>query len=48
MDGLANTFKHTKKRITRVGLGGEGILRTAGMADKALPVIAAAIEKGIT
>ena len=48
MECLSNPFRQTKKQITRVGLGGEGILRTTGMADKAVPVITAAIEQGIT
>ncbi len=41
-------FGHTKREVTIVGLGGEGILRTYGQEKKAEAVIREAIEQGIT
>ncbi len=41
-------FKHASTPITRVGLGGEGILRTTGQAEQAAAVIKEACEQGIT
>jgi aryl-alcohol dehydrogenase-like predicted oxidoreductase len=38
----------TGRRVTRVGLGGEGILRTHGLADQARAVIDEAVGQGIT
>jgi aryl-alcohol dehydrogenase-like predicted oxidoreductase len=38
----------TGRKVTRVGLGGEGILRTHGMADRAQAVIDEAVGQGIT
>lgn len=41
-------FPGSNKQITRVGLGGEGILRTTGKAEEARAVISEAVGKGIT
>ncbi len=41
-------FLNTTKTITRVGLGGEGVLRTTGKPEAARQVIEAAINHGIT
>ncbi len=41
-------FQHTDKKLTVVGLGGEGVLRTTGMKDQAQAVIAAAVDQGIS
>lgn len=38
----------TGRKVTRVGLGGEGILRTHGLADRAHAVIDEAVGQGIT
>jgi aryl-alcohol dehydrogenase-like predicted oxidoreductase len=38
----------TRKTITRVGLGGEGVLRTHGKGEEASAVICEAYEQGIT
>lgn len=43
----SNSFQNSKKQITRVGLGGEGILRTTGQKDLAHAVINEAYEQGI-
>lgn len=44
----SNTFLKTSKQITRVGLGGEGVLRTTGNDKNAQKVIREAIHQGIT
>lgn len=44
----ARELGKTKVSITQVGLGGEGILRTHGREDEAVPVIMAALEEGVT
>ncbi len=41
-------FGATGRRVTRVGLGGEGVLRTYGRAAEAQQVIRSAIEQGVT
>lgn len=41
------TFGASGPAVTRVGLGGEGVLRTFGREDEAQAVIAAALEHGI-
>ena len=41
-------FGKTDRRVTRTGLGGEGILRTHGHDSQAHAVIQSAIERGIT
>lgn len=41
-------FQNFDKKLTRVGLGGEGILRTTGQKDQAQAVIKEAYEQGIT
>ena len=41
-------FPNTTKQITRVGLGGEGILRTTGKPEAAREVIKTALNQGIT
>lgn len=41
-------FGATGRRVTRVGLGGEGVLRTYGRASEAQQVIRAAVTQGIT
>ena len=40
-------FPDTNKKITCVGLGGEGVLRSTGMADQARKVIRKAVASGI-
>jgi aryl-alcohol dehydrogenase-like predicted oxidoreductase len=44
----AAVFGKTDQKVTRVGLGGEGILRTHGKATQAGQVIQEAITQGIT
>lgn len=44
----SNSFQNSRKKITRVGLGGEGILRTSKQNDPAHNVIKEAYEQGIT
>jgi aryl-alcohol dehydrogenase-like predicted oxidoreductase len=44
----SGSFRNTAIDITRVGLGGEGILRTSGRDEQARAVIEAAWEAGIT
>ncbi len=44
----SGSFQNTNKNITRVGLGGEGVLRTSGEKKQARAVINAAWESGIT
>jgi len=41
-------FPGSNKQITRVGLGGEGILRTTGKSEQALAVITEAVNQGVT
>jgi aryl-alcohol dehydrogenase-like predicted oxidoreductase len=41
-------FPGSNKQITRVGLGGEGVLRTTGKAEQARAVISEAVAQGIT
>ena len=41
-------FGATGRAVTRVGLGGEGVLRTYGQEREAAEVIATALEEGIT
>jgi len=41
-------FQNHPKKLTRVGLGGEGILRTTGQANQSQAVIKAAYEQGIS
>ncbi len=41
-------FHQSNTPVTRVGLGGEGILRTFGMEEEALAVIGAAVDAGMT
>ena len=41
-------FGSTGRDVTRVGLGGEGVLRTTGKTDAAHAVIRAALAEGIT
>lgn len=41
-------FSKSSKQITRVGLGGEGILRTTGQDRQAHAVITEAVKQGIT
>lgn len=41
-------FGSTGQSVTRVGLGGEGVLRTTGRKDEARSMIFSAIESGIT
>jgi aryl-alcohol dehydrogenase-like predicted oxidoreductase len=43
-----NMFGITGRHVTRVGLGGEGILRTHGRANESREVIRTALEEGIT
>lgn len=45
---LKNDFGKTGRIVTRVGLGGEGVLRTTGKTDAAEAVIRAAVAEGIT
>ena len=42
------SFLRSDKKITKVGLGGEGVLRTHGKSEQAEKVIAEAIDQGIT
>ncbi|GAB6058563.1 aldo/keto reductase [Desulfonatronum parangueonense] len=42
-----NMFGSSGRSITRVGLGGEGVLRTHGRTDEARAVIRAALDMGI-
>lgn len=44
----SNYFQNYDKKLTRVGLGGEGILRTTGQKDQAQAVIKEAYEQGLT
>lgn len=44
----AGVFKHSEIPVTRVGLGGEGVLRTTGMDREAETVIRTAMDGGIT
>ncbi len=41
-------FPGSNKQITRVGLGGEGVLRSTGKVDEARAVISEALGQGIT
>jgi aryl-alcohol dehydrogenase-like predicted oxidoreductase len=41
-------FGKTERRVTLVGLGGEGVLRTHGQEEKASAVIREALDRGIT
>jgi len=43
-----DVFPNSDKKITRVGLGGEGILRTTGKSEQALAVITEAVNQGVT
>jgi aryl-alcohol dehydrogenase-like predicted oxidoreductase len=43
-----NFFSTGSRQVTRIGLGGEGILRTTGKVAHARRVIAAALDQGIT
>jgi aryl-alcohol dehydrogenase-like predicted oxidoreductase len=43
-----NAFPKSDKQITRVGLGGEGALRTTGNVERAQAVIHEAVDQGIT
>jgi aryl-alcohol dehydrogenase-like predicted oxidoreductase len=45
---VKNVFRAGSRQVTRVGLGGEGILRTSGRALHARRVIEAALDQGIT
>jgi len=45
---LTRPFNATGQKVTGVGLGGEGILRTYGKTDQARAVIQEAIAQGIT
>ncbi len=45
---LTENFGKTGRRVTRVGLGGEGALRTYGKPEPACEVIRKALECGIT
>ena len=42
------SFAASTRQVTRVGLGGEGILRTTGRSPHARKVILEALEQGIT
>jgi aryl-alcohol dehydrogenase-like predicted oxidoreductase len=42
------TLGKTGVEVTRLGLGGEGVLRTYGRENEARAVIARALELGIT
>jgi len=42
------SFGHTGRKVSAVGLGGEGVLRTYGRSKEAKAVIREAIEQGIT
>lgn len=49
MEGLdTRRFGKTGREVTRVGLGGEGVLRTFGQHAEAEAVITEALEQGIT
>lgn len=41
-------FGSTGRKVTRIGLGGEGVLRTHGRSREARAVIKAALDQGIT
>lgn len=43
-----NEFGATGQVVTRIGLGGEGILRTTGKTEEAHSVIRAPVGEGIT
>ena len=43
-----NPFGKTGALVTRVGLGGEGVLRTTRRTEEARAVIKSAISSGIT
>ncbi|MBI9090408.1 MAG: aldo/keto reductase [Desulfobacterium sp.] len=43
-----SVFKHTSQKMTVVGLGGEGVLRTTGMEGRADAVIREAVQQGIS
>lgn len=45
---MGDKFSHSTKAISRVGLGGEGVLRTTGKQSRALDVIGQAVSCGIT
>jgi aryl-alcohol dehydrogenase-like predicted oxidoreductase len=45
---LTRAFGNTGRTVTRVGLGGEGVLRTHGQTPQALAVIREALAQGIT
>lgn len=48
-EGIPQTsFANTPQQVTRVGLGGEGILRTTGRTPHAKRVILEALDQGIT
>lgn len=47
MDLPRTTFGKSTVEVTRVGLGGEGVLRTFGREDEARAVICAALDAGI-
>ncbi|MBU1341477.1 MAG: aldo/keto reductase [Proteobacteria bacterium] len=44
----SSVFQQTGKKLTVIGLGGEGVLRTTGMKDQAREVITTAVAQGIT
>lgn len=44
---VSKAFQHSDKSLTRIGLGGEGILRTTGQSPRALAVIKEACDQGI-
>jgi aryl-alcohol dehydrogenase-like predicted oxidoreductase len=45
---LTRSFGNTGQTVSRVGLGGEGVLRTHGQTPQALAVIREALAQGIT
>ena len=45
---LTSSFGKTGRNVTRVGLGGEGVLRTHGRTPQAQAVIREALDQGIT
>jgi predicted aldo/keto reductase-like oxidoreductase len=45
---LTSSFGETGQTVTRVGLGGEGVLRTHGQTPQAQAVIREALDQGIT